>query len=141
MATIEQAFLYHCQNAAGITALIGTRFYPEGGVPESPTTPFATYERTSIERQRSQSGKNGLVQARIQVVAWAETQLSASAIAKAFADVLDQYRGSMGAPAATVAVRGLSTDPASDQTSPPIDASATGMFATQVDFVVWYVET
>jgi hypothetical protein len=71
------------------TATIGTRMYPSiipaktrvGGVMINTPMPAVTYQRISTVPFRSHDGPSGLVRARFEIVAWADTNVAAKGLA------------------------------------------------------------
>lgn len=139
MATIEQAVYYKIVNDTDIEALIGTRFYTAGDVPQNVTLPYMTYQRISGVRHRHQAGA-GLVEARYQFNCYATKQIGAAALGTALRAALERYRGDMGEAGSTIAVRGAFVQDDSDQGSPPTEGSQRGPIWQTVDVIFWYVE-
>lgn len=67
-------------SAAGLTALVGTRIYPDA-IPEDAVLPAVVYARTSTEPVLSVSGQKFAETARLSVSAWAKTRTAAAAAA------------------------------------------------------------
>lgn len=64
--------------AAGLTALVGTRIYPDA-IPEDATLPAVVYARAGTEPVLSVSGQKFAETARLTVSAWAKTRTAAAA--------------------------------------------------------------
>ena len=100
-STIEQVFRSFVLEDAGLSALIGDRFYPNV-VPQNPTTPYGRFKRVSSPRASSHSGPSGLAHPRFQVdwVGGAEKQGltgygAAAEVARAARLALQDFRGLM----------------------------------------------
>lgn len=104
---IEQALHDKLADTAGVSALVGSRIYPLLA-PQRATRPYVTYQRISTERDFALDGGVGRAQGRIQIDAWAETQLGARAVADAIRAALHGFTGDIawgGSPAATATIR------------------------------------
>ena len=65
---------------AGISALVGTRIYPGGQLPQNPTLPAITYKLISGNWIQTATGAAGLAGPRMQIDCWAETYAGADAL-------------------------------------------------------------
>lgn len=65
-STIEMALSSFMLNDARMSALIGTRFYPNI-VPQNPTTPYGRYRRVDSPRESSHDGPSALAHPRFQM--------------------------------------------------------------------------
>lgn len=75
---------------SGVTALIGTRLYPER-FPAGATLPVVTYQRVFGAEEINHDGASGLARARLQLDCWAESYGGAVALGKAITDALRDY--------------------------------------------------
>lgn len=66
----------------GVTALVGTRIYPDI-VPEGKATPYIGYERVATDPVAVMSGPAPAAIARITLACWADTRTAADAVAAA----------------------------------------------------------
>jgi len=73
--------------AAGVTALVSTRIYPDL-VPEEKATPYIGYERVSGEQITTLSGDRLGELGGFTVACWAETRLDAEAVANSIITAL-----------------------------------------------------
>lgn len=64
--------------AAGLTALVGNRIYPDA-IPEDAALPAVVYARASTEPVLSVSGQKFAETARLTISAWAKTRTAAAA--------------------------------------------------------------
>mgnify|MGYP000949950111 CR=1 FL=1 len=76
--------------AAGLTALVSTRIYPDA-IPEDSALPAVVYSRASTDPVLSVSGQKFAETARFQITAWDKTRTSSAAVA-------DQVRGHLRQP-------------------------------------------
>lgn len=88
---ILEGFFALCMQDADISALIGSRLYPEL-LPENPTLPAATYYVAGGNAEPT-FDTSGLQQIRIHVDAHALTYKDAVAVRQAFKKLLNGYRG------------------------------------------------
>lgn len=65
--------------AAGLTALVGNRIYPDA-IPEDAALPAVVYARASTDPVLSVSGQKFAETARLTLTAWAKTRASAAAV-------------------------------------------------------------
>jgi hypothetical protein len=76
-----KASLYtYLSTYAGLTALIGTRIYPSGDVPQGPVIPYCVYSRPNSERVYSHQGFSSLTDDNLQINCYSTTTLSVEAI-------------------------------------------------------------
>ena len=138
-ATFESglyAYVSAHANMAAVQALIGTRFYDRGEVPQGPTFPYVTYTRIATNRVHSADGESGLVQALFQLDIWARTHKAAHELADALRLAMSGYSGAMG----SFTVRGAILDDERDSPEGPIDSSETGYLSVQQDYRFWHEE-
>lgn len=77
---------------AGISALIGTRYYP-GVLPQKPTYPAVVAQVVSNVDEPTLDGVANIVRARVQINAWAETYASARSVVDSVRALLDGTTG------------------------------------------------
>lgn len=75
-----------------VTALVGTRIYPER-FPPGVTMPAVTYQRVFGTEGINHEGPNGLGRARLQLDCWADGYGEAVDLAEAVTDALRVYPG------------------------------------------------
>ena len=127
---LEEGIVVRLMALPAVTALIGTRLYPNV-VPEEATEPVAAYQRISNPRLNAHDGPTGWAKGRIQFTAQANTYLQAKAVAAAIAAAFDGFRGVMG----TVAVHGASAQNDQDGYN-----EATGRSTVRLDVLFFYKE-
>lgn len=71
-----------------VAALVDTRIYPAGEVPQQPTLPYLTYQRITTNEIDAMDGYSGLEQATFDVNCWASNHLAASQLADATRDAI-----------------------------------------------------
>lgn len=75
-----------------VVALVATRIYPIGEVPQNPVLPYVCYQRVTGYRVRSVRGPSGLARSRVQIDCYAASYESAQALGEAVKKV-DGYSG------------------------------------------------
>lgn len=94
--TMEEALYSYLSGYAGLTALVGTRIYPEM-LPDSPTYPAVSYSRVSTRRERTLTIPSvAAVEARFQCSCWGERYADAKAVAVQIKAALQDFQGVMG---------------------------------------------
>jgi hypothetical protein len=92
---MEEALVAILLANSGVTGLTGTRMHwlqrPQGG-----QTPVLTLTRISGGQNYTYSGRDGLVESRVQIDAWAERYGDAKALARAVGNALGGYRMTTG---------------------------------------------
>jgi len=89
-----------------------------------------------------QTAADGLVEARIQVDAWAKTKTEAAGLQKALRGLLDGYpRGKLGGSGQTIDVEGIHLEHRYLHDHAGDDASDSNDFQAILDLTVWYRET
>lgn len=135
MAELEEAVYSRLNGNAGVSAIVGTRIYPEK-IPQEATLPAVAYARISARRARSHSGPGGLARPRIQVTCVAASYSEAKALAAATRKALDGI--GVGGPVTVggVEVHGSWLDTDADEYG-----DAEGLHSVRQDFVFWCRET
>lgn len=77
----------------GLSALISTRIYPNGNVPQTPTVPYCVYMQLYSERAYSHDGFSGLEEIDIQISCYATTELQSANVAKQVILALEAWPG------------------------------------------------
>jgi hypothetical protein len=77
--SFSSALYAHLSTYAGLTALVGTRIYPQP-MPQNVTLPAVTYQRIDGVRDDAYTRAVGSTYVRVQLNAWAKTYLQADAI-------------------------------------------------------------
>lgn len=89
-----------------------------------------------------QGGADGLVEARVQVDAWAEKKAEASTLQKALRKLLDGYpRGTLGGDGRTIEVEGIHLENRYMHDHAGDEASDSNEFQAILDLTVWYRES
>jgi hypothetical protein len=93
MAILEATLYTKLSTTAGIAALVGTRIYPMI-MPQGSTYPAVTFQRIATEpRESCMVADCGIVRARIQITAWADTFTAAKAVADQVRQALQRWTG------------------------------------------------
>ena len=138
MPTIQEALQYFLTDSAAIKRLIEGRAYP-AQAPTSAVRPYIVFFRTDQEHVTHQGGTSSLASARIQIEAWADTEIGADALYRTVRDALNGFRGSLGDPGDPLTVRGAFLDDDRSEALQPSDASQTGRHSVPMEFLIWYV--
>lgn len=85
--TVESDFYTLLSGNAGVTALVGTRIYPDA-LPEESAYPAVAFARTRTERLIGLSGQIFGADVDLSVGCWAETRTDADAVATAVESAL-----------------------------------------------------
>jgi len=93
--SVESVLFTRLSTFPGLTALVGQRIYPNQG-PDKPTLPYVTYRRVSSERPSAMGVDVGIVRARFQFDAWADTFDGASAVREQIRAALQRWRSATG---------------------------------------------
>jgi len=80
MAELEAVIFTRLSTYAGLIALTSTRIYPII-LPQNPTLPAVTYQRTDGPRESALGAEMGLAHPGIQIDSWGKTYASAKAVA------------------------------------------------------------
>lgn len=102
MPDVTEAIYTQLSGAAGLSALVSTRVYPEL-MPQSPTLPAVVYQMISNDREERHGGQTGDARPRFQITCWASTPLAAAAVAEQVRLALMAMSGSV----ASVTIRGV----------------------------------
>lgn len=129
---IEQALHDQLAATTAVTDIVSTRIYPEM-LPENPTLPAITYQRTSGARTQVMSAASGLAAPHFQVDAWAATYAAVKALATQVRKALDGYTGTLGGTGGVAADIMLLND--IDLLDPE-----TGWHRVVMDFEIWHPE-
>jgi len=78
--SLKTSLYSYLSTYAGLVALVGTRIYPVGDVPQSPTVPYCVYSRPSSDRVYSHQGYSHLSEDDIQINYYDTTTAKVEAI-------------------------------------------------------------
>lgn len=79
-----------------VTALVGTRIYRKGELPQTPILPAVEFFRVSTPREVSHSGDSNLAYPRVQFDCFADKHSEADAVAKAIRQAFDGIDETIG---------------------------------------------
>jgi hypothetical protein len=91
--TFEQLLVNELQATPAVTALVGTRIYPQAA-PQGTTANYVTYEATVMPVQ-AHDGSGGLYRGRVSYLCHSVTYANAKATAAAISAALDGFSGTM----------------------------------------------
>lgn len=92
---IEAALVTRAAAVSGLTALIGSRFYPQM-MPQNPTYPAVTYFLVAAPRETAMGADPGIVYAHLQLSAWSTDYLEATNVAEQLRGTFQRWRGTVG---------------------------------------------
>ena len=142
MSTIEDAFYHHAKDASAVAALVGTRIYRAGNVPQGTTANYIVYQRVSTpDRVRHQTGVDGLAQTRISATCWAATSKVAKQVSDALRGAFETVQNEdIGETGSEVAVKCATPADERHYPLPPTDGSQRGMHGYVLDLLIWHEE-
>ena len=126
--TVEQMLVKELQATAAVTALVGTRIYPQVA-PQGTTADYVTYEGSGNPIQ-DHGGSGGLYRARVSFLCHSATYANAKAVAAAIRAALDGFRGTMQGVSVGSCLQEMEADAGFDD--------ETRMHVVAVDFRVLY---
>lgn len=94
MASVEASLYSRLSGYAGLSALVGTRIYPDH-MPQSPTYPAVVYERQVTERESAMGSDTGNVSALFTVESHATTFTGALNVATQVLGALQRFSGTV----------------------------------------------
>lgn len=123
---------------AAITTSGVSRMYP-GVLPQGETRPTIVHNLITEGTGYHMQGDDGLVQERVQIDCWAQSQDAAVALANLVFDRLSGYRGTIAfgsnSPQDSIVVRGVFHDQGRDDYD-----SLAKLFDRRRDYLIWYAE-
>ncbi len=127
--TVEQMLVKQLEATSGVTALVGTRIYPQAA-PQGTTADYVTYELVTGRPVQDHGGSGGLHRARVSFLCHAATYANAKAVATAIRAVLDGFRGTMQGVSVGACLLEMEADAGFDD--------ETRMHVVAVDFRMFY---
>jgi len=118
--TVEAALVARLTGDAGVTALVGSRVYPQV-VPQDAAMPALAYQRISETPEYSHTGFSSLSRTRFQITIEADTMASVKAVAQAVRIALRGVTWSFGAVDVFASFIESSTDGYSDMRVAPVE--------------------
>jgi len=92
---IEEALFYHLKNTAGISAIVGSRIYPNV-IPQDVSLPAIAYQVISRPGLMAHDGPPGIAWPRFQITAQADNYNQVVSLTNAVRVALDGFSGLMG---------------------------------------------
>lgn len=132
MSDIGLALFHKVTNTAGVSSLIGTRFYPVA-MPQTATFPLAVYQFITGENIKTHGAPSALPRPRCQITAWALTFAEVVAIDNAIKTAIDGKRETWGTGASTTIVHECSPEEPRDDRDP-----VTGLYWRSRDYFIRY---
>jgi hypothetical protein len=111
MSAAKALFAKLTDPAGGTYALLATRVYPLGNVPDPPTLPYVEYDVADSDFPRTYTGDSNQGNVLIDVACVGETYAAAVELARAVRNDLDNQRGTWGG----VVVQGAFVDGTGEQ--------------------------
>jgi hypothetical protein len=94
MPTVEEGLVAQMLATGALTTLVATRIYWGLAAQDAPR-PYLTFAQIAGVRQPAMGVDTGIVQARYQITAWADTADSAKDTIAAVRGALERYRGTV----------------------------------------------
>ena len=140
--TIEEAIVSVLEADATLTALVGTRIYPQEA-PQDETLPLVLYATSDPSQAESMAGWVDLYDQAFRFDCYggdsSGSYASAKAVAQAVRDRLHAFaRGPVTVDGETVYVRGISDDGGEDGLEPPAHGEERGVDYCAVQVRVWW---
>jgi len=133
---IEKALFTHITTDSTITALMGTRLFPNK-IPQGQPLPAAEYKQEAGKREHMMSGPAGMVDSQYTITCYGSTYAAAKELAEAVRKRLDGFRG---------VVEGITIDVMMliDELDKPEFKPGTDIlnrYGKELTFVVWFKES
>ncbi len=136
MALIEEALVTRLESQAGLTALVGTRMFPER-LPQEPTYPAIAVSRITSERPHALEGSSGLVGAMFQFDVFGKTYAAAKAVVEQLRLALDSFSGTVDG----IVIQEVSFESDADVNEHRDTEPTSPLRHIAADFEVWYNES
>lgn len=133
---IATALRTRLQAVSGVTDLVSTRVY-QGWAPTSATYPYITLTQISGPPQHHLGGAADIANVQYQVDVWSDSGSERDSVADEVRKALDGWNGT----SATVSVRNIMLNEASNTEEEPEDASEVPVFRARIDADIWYART
>lgn len=135
MADICTALRTVLTGAAGVTAIVDNRIYPDRR-PQDVVYPCITYSLYRDTSEHHMGGLSGLAEAAIEYECWATTRLASRALYEQVRLALSRYKGV----ANSVDVRQVIPLGGDSYDVAPVDGSDDALYVSSRDFAAWYRE-
>ena len=121
----------------GASTSIGNRLYPRGEIPNTPTFPYATFQKVDNAHTRVLAGGSGIASPRYDFWVWANTQRAADEAFDELRNLLDNATPSRNA------APWLHSYVEDDDEiwRIPRDDSKRGRFASRMELRIWHAES
>jgi len=94
--SVEEGLVAELRDDAGVTAIVGTRIYPEAIPQKDGTMPAIVYQRLISLRDRELAGTTDLINVRVRVDCWDTSYSGCKALADAVRLALNDERVALG---------------------------------------------
>lgn len=136
--TIESALYNELSTTAEVTAVVGTRIYPQIA-PESVAYPFITYSVITDNPEHHMGGAAGLTHVTMQIDVWAETIAERVSISEVIRNDLDGRTGTMGAEA--LDIRSCFLINRANFIESDAEGKSAPVFRSSMDFSIWHASS
>lgn len=134
--SLKSSLITYLRAQAAISDIAGQRVRLQYAESSDRGTAYITVTQVSGDHKQYMTAATGKVIGRIQIDCYETSPIKAEALADAVRGELDGYRGTMG----DVFISMCHLDDARDSETPPIEGSARGVYAVQLDFKIgWTV--
>lgn len=133
--TIEQAVYTLLVGEPTVSALVGTRIYPDEA-PQDAAFPFVVYSQADRQSTMTYGGPVELDAWSMTIEVEAETKASVRATSQAIRTKMLGFRGT----ASGLLIRGVFDQSESGSLEIPQHADERGVFSVQMDFTIWYIQ-
>lgn len=139
---LERGIYYTLANTAAIAAVVSTRIYPAGSVPQNAALPYIIFQRMDNAHIRHMTGGAGIAKATYKFAAWAAEQDTAQDLCDRIRHVFDNKRSATwGDPAAYVNLLGSFLDADLRDFEEPVDGSEQGPCVAGLTVLFWHAES
>ncbi len=131
---IGKALYAKLASVSAITALVGTRIYPELGPQKGKTFPMIVYSSDDKQEVEIYSGGTGLVSRRVTLACIDDDYAGAIELAEAVRAGISWAEGTWG----TVTVQGCFPEGQTDDKLVGEGTEQQVLYVSEVDFLIWY---
>ncbi|OGG44112.1 MAG: hypothetical protein A3F84_27770 [Candidatus Handelsmanbacteria bacterium RIFCSPLOWO2_12_FULL_64_10] len=134
--SIESGLYDHLRRNGAIADLVGSRIYPQQAERDA-SLPLIVYQRISTQRGRyNLRTTSGLAGPRIQLDCYGSTYAETKDVADAVLDLIDGYKGLLGA--STFTAQGIFVEDERDSQESAGGGSESPTHRIGIDVVIWY---
>ena len=133
--TLEEAIHDKLTTTPAVSALVGTRIYPEEA-PQDADLPFVVYQEAARQTVMTMSGPVDLDSWRMSLELYADRRSSLRSLSAAIRTAMNGYKGDIGS--GTIRVCGVFIEDETSELSPPQHAEDRGVMQCNMDLAIWY---